>query len=76
MSATLIEGKKAGAVDFFFIGGDLNFELRLDNTGGELQGLDSIEWYKMYGPECRGGGEDTIACEKILTWYRDGHLDE
>ena len=60
--ATLIEGKRAGAVDFFI--GDLNIELRLDNTGGDLQGLDSIEWSGMYGPECRAGGEDTTANEK------------
>ena len=60
--ATLTEWKRASAVDF--IGGDLNIELTLDNTDGEHHGLDSIEWYGMYGPECRGGGEDTIAFEK------------
>ena len=27
--ATLVEGKRVGAVDFFFIGGDLNIELTL-----------------------------------------------
>ena len=52
---TPTEGKRAGAADFF-IGGDLHTELGLDNTGGDLQGLDSIEWYGMYGPECRGEG--------------------
>ena len=61
--ATLIEGKRAGAVDFF-IGGDLNIELKLDNVNDDFQVLESIEWYGMYVPECRGGGEDTIACEK------------
>ena len=45
--ATLIEGRRAGAVVFFI-----------------HQGLDSIKWYAMYGPECRGGGEDTIGIEK------------
>ena len=57
------EEKKADAVDFF-IGGDLYIELRLDNVDGDLQDLDSTEWCGMYGPECRGFGEDTIAYEK------------
>ena len=61
--ATLTEGKRAEAVDFFF-GGDLNIELKLDIADDKHRGLDSIEWYGMYGPECRGGGEDTIANEK------------
>ena len=68
--ATLTEGKRAGAVDFF-ICGDLNIELKLDIADDDHQGLDSIELYGMYGPECRGGGgEDTIACEKKLRWLR------
>ena len=58
--ATLTGGKRSGAVDFF-IGGDLNLELELDIADDEHRGLDSIEWYGMYGPECKGGGEDTIA---------------
>ena len=61
--ATLIEGTRAAAVDFFS-GGDRNIGLGLDNTDGEDEGLDTIERYGMYGPECRGGGEDTIAYEK------------
>ena len=61
--AILTERKREGAVDFF-IGGDLNIELKLDMADDEHQGLDSIEWYGMYGLECRGGGEDTTACEK------------
>ena len=64
MRATPTEEKKAGAVDVFF-GGDLNIEFSLDNTDGDLQGLDRIEWYGVYGPECTGGGEDTIAYEVI-----------
>ena len=66
--ATLIEGKEAGAVDLF-VGGDLNSEFRLDNVNEDLHGLDSIDWYGMYGPECRGGGEDTIAYEKNCGGY-------
>ena len=46
---TLTEGKRAGAVDFF-ICGDLNIELGLDNTGGDLQGLDRVEWYGCMAP--------------------------
>ena len=49
--ATLTERKRAGAVDFF-IGGDLNIEQKLDIADDEHPGLDSIEWYGMYGPEC------------------------
>ena len=51
--ATLIDGKRKGAVDFF-IGGDLNIELKLDIADDEHRGLDSIEWYGMYGPGVRG----------------------
>ena len=28
-------------------------------------GLDSIEWYEMYGSDCKGGGEDAITHEKM-----------
>ena len=41
---TLTEGKREGAVDFF-IGGDLNLELKLDIADGEHRCIDSIEWY-------------------------------
>ena len=34
--------RKAGAVDFY-IGGDINIEVKLGNTG-DLWGLDTIEW--------------------------------
>ena len=63
------EARKAGAVDIF-IGDDLNIEFRLDNVDDDLHGLDSIDSYGMYGPECRGGGEDTIAYEKKLRWLQ------
>ena len=49
----------AGAVDFY-IGGDVNIKMRFGNADEDLQGLDSIERYGMYGPECKGGGEDVI----------------
>ena len=58
--AAVTEGKRKGAVDSF-IGGDLNLELKLDIADDEHRGLDSIEWYGMYGLECKGGGEVTIA---------------
>jgi endonuclease/exonuclease/phosphatase family metal-dependent hydrolase len=66
---TLVEGKKAGATDFF-IGGDLNIELKLGDTEEDLNGLDSIDWYGMYGPECRGGGEDVTTYEKKVRWLQ------
>ena len=31
-------------------------------------GLDSIEWYVMYGPECVGGGEDITTKDKKMRW--------
>ena len=67
--ATLMEGKRMGAVDFF-IGGDLNIELKLCFAGDEHRGLDSIEWYGMYGPECEGSAEDIIAYGKKFRWFR------
>ena len=60
----MTEGRKAGAIDFY-IGGDINIEMKLGNAGDDLWGLDSIESYGMYGPECRGGGEDVITYEKL-----------
>ena len=65
--ATLIEGRKAGAVDFF-IGVDINIELRLGNAGEDLHGFASIEWCGQYGPECEDGGEDVITYEKEIRW--------
>ena len=39
--------------------------MKLETSGGDLQGLDSFDWCGMYGPECRGGGDDVITHEKI-----------
>ena len=63
--ATLVEGKRMGAVEFF-IGGDLNIELKLCLADDEHRALDSIEWYKMYGPACEGTADDIIAYEKKI----------
>ena len=65
----LAEGRKAGAVDFF-IGGDINIELGLGNAGEDLNGLDSMKWYGLYGPECKGGGEDVITYVKKTRWLQ------
>ena len=65
--ATLTEEKKAGAADFF-IGGDI--KLKLGSAGEDLHGLDSIEWYDLYGPECKGGGEDVTTYEKKIRWLQ------
>ena len=81
--AALTEGKRTGAVDFF-IGGDLNLELKLDIADDEHRGLDSIDWYGMYVPECKGCGEDAVAYEKIevvpiiarFQLHCDQYLDE
>ena len=61
--ATLTEGRKAGAVDFF-IGGDINTELRLASREEDLHGPDSIEWYGLYGPECRGGVRTSLPMKR------------
>ena len=61
------EGKNMGAVDFF-IGGDINIELKLEPDHEDLQGLDGIDWYGIYGPKCLGGGEDVITSEKKMRW--------
>ena len=56
----MTEGRMAGAVDFY-IGGDINIQMKLGNTGDER--------YGMYGPECRGGSEVVITHEK-LRWLQ------
>ena len=61
------EGKNMGAVDFL-IGGDINIELKLEPDHEDLQGLDGIDWYGIYGPECLGGGEDVITYDKKMRW--------
>ena len=53
----MTEGKRMGAKDFF-IGGDNNIGFKLEGGGEELHGLDSLDWYGLHGPECRGGGAD------------------
>ena len=60
----MTEGRMAGAVDFY-TGGDINIEIKLGNTAEDLTGLDSIEWYGIYGPESKGGGDDVTTYEKI-----------
>ena len=84
------EGKHLGAMDFF-IGGDINVELKLEPDHEHLQGLDGIDWYGIYGPECLGGGEDVTTYEKKMrrlqllrefgcvvtsTWVEKGNPDE
>ena len=60
------EGKKLGAVDF--TGGDINIEPQLEPGDEDLQGLDGIDGYEIYWPECLGGGENVITYEKKLRW--------
>ena len=64
------EGKKMGTEDFF-ISGDLNIELKLEGgKGEEFQGFDSLDWYGLCGPECKGSGEDLETYEKNLCSQR------
>ena len=66
----------------FFIGGDLNIELMLDIAEDEYRGQDSIEWFGMYGPECKGGADDitkNIEVVPVIQRFQlhlDQHLDE
>ena len=60
----MTEGRVVGAVDFY-IGGDINVDVSLGDADEALQGLDSIVWYGMYAPECKGGGEDVITYGKM-----------
>ena len=36
---------------------DFYINLKLETTGEDLQGLDGIDWYGMYGPECPACGD-------------------
>ena len=47
----------------------------------EYRGQDSIEWYGMYGSECKGGPDDIQKKEVVpviqrFQLHRDQHLDE
>ena len=64
----MVEGKRMGAKDFF-ICGDLNVELNLENGDKRIEGLDSLDWNGLYGPESRGGGEDVVTFE-TLRWFQ------
>ena len=66
--ATLMDGKRMGRG--FFIGGDLNIELKLSLADDGPRGPDSIEWYGMYGPECEGTADDITAHDKKLRWFQ------
>ena len=61
--------RKAEGVDFQ-IGGDINIEMKLSNPDKNLQGLDSMERYGMYGPDCRSGGEDVTTYENKIRWLQ------
>ena len=58
------EGRKLGAV-VFYIGGGINIELKLEDNGENIRGLDGIDWYGLHGPECRGGWEDVLLTGKV-----------
>ena len=45
-------GKKLGAVDFF-IGGDINIELKLEPGDEDLQGLNGIDWWDLWATMSR-----------------------
>ena len=53
------EGKAICAKDFF-IGGDFNIELKREDGSDDFEGFDSIDWYGLCGPECRGASEDVV----------------
>ena len=49
---TLTKSREGGATDLF-ICGDLNIEFTLGNANEDLHGFDGIDWYGMFGPECK-----------------------
>ena len=53
----------------FFIGGDLNIELKFEGGSEDFVGLHSIDWYGFYGLECRGGGEDMVTYQVKLPFH-------
>ena len=50
-------GKEDGSKGFLHLGA---ISTSSSNSKGGAQGLDSLDWYGLCGPECRGGGEDVI----------------
>ena len=67
------ERKKMGAKDFF-IGGDLNIELKIEGGNEEFQRLDNLDWCGLCGLECRGGGEDVATYEgRVISSFRRGN---
>ena len=61
--------EKMEATDFY-IGGDININLKLETTGEDLQELDGIDWYGMYRPECPAwGSEETCSKETHRLYY-------
>ena len=53
------ERKEMGAKDFF-----IGIELKLMGGSEDVEGLDNIDGYGLYGPEYCGGGEDVVTYEK------------
>ena len=55
---------------YYFIGGNINIELKLEGGSADFEGLDSTDWYDFYGPVRRGGGEDETTDDKQIRWLQ------
>ena len=62
------EGRAIGAKDFF-IGCDINTELKLQTGSQDFEGWDSIDWYSLW-TEVSRSAEDTIAHDQKLRWLQ------
>ena len=78
----IMEEEKAMRTKDFFIGGDLNIELKTRGGSGDLMVSTVFDLYGLYGLDCRGGGEDEVTYEKMrwlqllkdFPWYNDKYL--
>ena len=68
MKIVIEEVKNMVAKDFF-INGDLNIEFKLLSGNVEFLGVDSLDRYGLYGPECQGGGEDVVTYDTSYTGH-------
>ena len=62
------EGRAIGAKDFF-IGGDINTELKLHTGSQDFELWDSVDWYGLWTEVWRSG-EDAIAYDQKLRWLQ------
>ena len=60
------EVKKMGSKDFSN-NDDFNIEPKVESGNVEFLGVDSLDWYVLFGPGCQGGGEDVVTYDTSCT---------